>query len=398
MNIFEDTAPASERRSPLRVAILGCSGSIGTQALDVCRQHPAEIDVVALSVFSSTDKLVSAAREFGVSHVAVASENHGDDGCLARLPKGCSLGIGDEAVVELARLDEVDCVLVALVGAAGIRASHAALAADKICALANKESLVVAGDLLMPLAKPGRLIPVDSEHSAIYQCLVGERRSELHRIWLTCSGGPFYGKSRAELSRMGVRQAMAHPSWSMGPKITIDSATLMNKGLEVIEAHHLFDVPIDDVEVVIHRQSRVHSMVEFCDGTVKADIGVADMRVPIQYALSYPHRWESPCERIDFLAEEPLSFERPDLGTFRCLALALDAGREGGTLPCVMNAANEVANLAFREGRIAFTQVDEVVERVMEASGREGVSSISQLGDVDAASRAAAERIVRGLE
>ena len=398
MSIFEDTAPNAPRRKPLRVAILGCSGSIGTQALDVCRKHPDEVDVVALSVFSSTDKLVAAARELSVRHVAVASESHGDDGCLAKLPKGCSLGVGDQAVADLASLDEVDCVLVALVGAAGIRASHAALSADKVCALANKESLVVAGDLLMPLARPGRLIPVDSEHSAIYQCLVGERRSELYRIWLTCSGGPFFGRSRAELAHMGVREAMAHPSWSMGPKITVDSATLMNKGLEVIEAHHLFDVPIDDIEVVIHRQSRVHSMVEFSDGTVKADIGVADMRVPIQYALSYPHRWESPCERIDFLAEQPLTFERPDLETFRCLALALEAGREGGTMPCTMNAANEVANLAFREGRIGFTQIDEVVERVMDATDRSEVESLSQLSEVDSASRHAAERIVRGLE
>ncbi len=378
----------------LRVAVLGCTGSIGTQALDVCRAHPDRLDVRALAVSSSTQGLVDAAREFGAGHVAVADPAHAHDAALEGLPEGCELGIGNDAVAELAELDDVDCVLVAVVGAIGIRASHAALRAGKACAFANKEALVVGGDLLMPLAQEGQVVPVDSEHSAIFQCLEGQQRASLERIWLTCSGGPFYGWDASRLAGVTPAQALAHPKWSMGPKITVDSATLMNKGLEVIEAHHLFGVDVDDVAVLVHPQSRIHSMVELRDGSVIAQLASADMREPIQYAFSYPERWESPMDRVDFRDEPPLTFGRPDTDAFRCLALAIEAGREGGTMPAAMNAANEVANAAFRDSRCGFLDIARIVEAVMDATDVERVESLEQLADVDAASRELARRLV----
>ena len=395
MNIFEDTAGKVERHRPLRVAVLGCSGSIGTQTLDVCRQHAGKVKVVALSVHGSTDALVKAAREFGVAHVAVADEAHAHDAVLAELPNGCVLGTGPSAVVELGTLDEVDCVVSAVVGAAGIEAGLAALKAGKVLAYANKESIVVGGDLLMPLVAPGQLIPVDSEHSAIYQCLVGERSRDLRRIWLTCSGGPFYGRSRAELAKVTAADALAHPTWSMGPKITIDSASLMNKGLEVLEAHHLFDVHVDDVCVLVQRQSRIHSMVEFVDGSVKAQLGPSDMRIPIQYALSYPERWEAPCEPVDWCAEPALTLGEADEEAFGCLALAREAGRAGGTLPCAMNAANEVANAAFRQNRCGFLDIERVVAHVMDKTSLDRVQSLEQLKDCDARARALAREALQ---
>ena len=395
MNIFEDTAGKVERHRPLRVAVLGCSGSIGTQTLDVCRQHADKVKVVALSVHGSTDALVKAAREFGVAHVAVADEAHAHDAVLAELPNGCVLGTGPSAVVELGTLDEVDCVVSAVVGAAGIEAGLAALKAGKVLAYANKESIVVGGDLLMPLVAPGQLIPVDSEHSAIYQCLVGERSRDLRRIWLTCSGGPFYGRSRAELAKVTAADALAHPTWSMGPKITIDSASLMNKGLEVLEAHHLFDVHVDDVCVLVQRQSRIHSMVEFVDGSVKAQLGPSDMRIPIQYALSYPERWEAPCEPVDWCAEPALTLGEADEEAFGCLALAREAVRAGGTLPCAMNAANEVANAAFRQNRCGFLDIERVVAHVMDKTSLDRVQSLEQLKDCDARARALAREALQ---
>jgi 1-deoxy-D-xylulose-5-phosphate reductoisomerase len=394
VNIFEDTAGKAARRRPLRVAVLGCSGSIGTQSLDVCRQHADKVEVVALSVHGSTDALVKAAREFGVARVAVADPSHGQDPVLQELPAGCGVGIGPQAVVELAVLDDVDCVVSAVVGAAGIEAGLEALRAGKVLAYANKESIVVGGDLLMPLVKPGQLIPVDSEHSAIYQCLVGERHGDLKRIWLTCSGGPFYGRTVDELVRITAADALAHPTWSMGPKITIDSATLMNKGLEVLEAHHLFDVSVDDVRVLVQRQSRIHSMVEFVDGSVKAQLGPSDMRIPIQYALSYPERWDAPCEPVDWCAEPALSLGEADEKTFGCLALAREAGRVGGTLPCAMNAANEVANAAFRANACGFLDIERVVGSVMDMTRVERVESLRQLQECDALARQQAREVL----
>ncbi len=394
MSIFEDISSTITRERPLRVALLGCTGSIGKQTLDVVRMRPDKLRLTALAVNSSCEGLVRAAREFDVSHVAIADETRRNDPALAELPKDCELGFGQDSVTRLASLPDVDCVLVAVVGEAGIWASHEALRAGKIWAPANKEALVIGGDLLMPMAKPGRVLPVDSEHNAIYQCLVGERRHDVKKIWLTCSGGPFFGRTREQLASVTAADALAHPTWKMGAKITIDCATLMNKGLEVIEAHHLFDVPIDDVNVLVHRQSKIHSAVEFADGSVKAQLGPSDMRVAIQYALSYPERWESPATHVDWRCSEPLTFAAPDTEAFRCLDLALSAGKTGGTLPCAMNAANEVANEAFREGRCGFTDIDAIVEGVMDAIHVEPLSSLEQIAEVDALARTRARDLL----
>lgn len=378
----------------MRLVILGATGSIGTQALDVVRMHPDKLEVVALAAGRRVDEMVRYAQEFGCKHLAFGDETVRDAPALAQLDADVHVGFGAAAVAALTQLDDVDIVLNALSGEAGMRASYDTLKAGRILALANKESLVVGGDLIMPLATNETLLPVDSEHSAIYQCYLGEFPHEARRIWLTCSGGPFRSMTRGELSQVTAAQALAHPTWNMGPKITIDSATLMNKGLEVIEAQHLFDVKTDDIRVVVHPQSCVHSMVEYVDGSVKAHLGVADMRIPIQFALSYPHRWESPAAQVDFTQVAPLEFLDPDLDTFRCLTLALEAGRAGGTLPCVMNAANEVAVAAFLADACRLTDIDATVEQVMEQVGSEPVESLEQLEEIDARSRALASDIL----
>lgn len=386
-------APAQK----LRLAVLGCSGSIGKQTLDVVRHHPDQVEIVALSVHRETDALVAAAREFGCRAVAVTDPEHAADGVLEGLPAGCALLSGADALVELALRDDVDCVVSAVVGFAGIESNYAAAKAGKRLAYANKESIVVGGDLIMPLLAPGQLVPVDSEHSAIFQCLQGEPEGAIQTIWLTCSGGPFYGMGRAALSQVTVQDALAHPTWSMGAKITIDSATLMNKGLEVIEACRLFSVAEDQVHVLIQRQSRIHSMVEFADGSVKAQMGASDMRSCIRYALSYPGRWRAPeAERVSWGTEPPLAFGEADMATFGCLALARNAIREGGTLPCVMNAANEVANAAFRKGFCGFLEIEDTVRAVMEAHVSSPVESVEQLEEVDAAARAQARSYLKG--
>ena len=392
--MIDPSTGADGEDARIRVAVLGCSGSIGRQTLDVCRRHRDRVSVVALSVNSSTGELVAAAREFGASRLAVADVTRKNDTILAEAPEGSLVDFGPEAVVRLASLPEVDVVVNALVGFAGMHAGYEALRAGKTLAYANKESIVCGGDLLMPLVRDGKLVPVDSEHSAIFQCLVGERREDLSRIWLTCSGGPFFGRSRDELSSVTAAEALAHPTWKMGAKITIDCASLMNKGLDVIEAHHLFDVPVDRISVLIHRQSMIHSMVEFTDGVVKAQLGSSDMRAPIQYALSYPQRWEASVESVDWWSAGPLTFAEPDESTFGCLALAKEAGRTGGTLPCAMNAANEVANQAFRDGVCSFVDIERIVSRVMDGTAVERVETLSQLDDVDARARELARGIL----
>ena len=392
-----DAPASSPDSSRLRVAILGCTGSIGTQALDVCRQHADRLQVVALSAHSRVRELVDAARSFGVARIAVTDDTHRNDPTLADLPEGCETLFGAHAAIDICLHEDVDIVLVSIVGAAGLAASHAVLASGKRLALANKESLVVGGELLMPIAAPGQLLPVDSEHGAIFQCLLGEDRKRMHRIWLTCSGGPFYGRSRAELERVTAEQALAHPTWNMGAKITVDSATLMNKGLERIEAMHLFGTALDDITVLIQRESKIHSMVEYADGSVIAHLGASDMRIPIQYAFSYPDRWDTPAPRIDFRTLGSLTFGEPDMEAFRCLALAESAGKTGGTMPCVLNAANEVAVDAFLHGRCGFTDIDRVVEDAMDAHDVEPVQSLVQLEAVDAWARHRAAATVQHL-
>ena len=377
-----------------RVAILGCTGSIGRQTLDVCRQHADHLRVVALSAHTDTAGLVRAARDFDVARAAVTDAAHAQDAVLDELPATCKRYAGAQAAVDMCLADDVDITVVAVVGAAGLFATYQLIRAGKRVALANKESLVVGGDLIMPLVQPGQLMPVDSEHGAIFQCYQGERREDTYRIWLTCSGGPFFGRTREELGRVRASDALAHPTWHMGPKITIDCATLMNKGLERIEAKHLFDIPLDKITVLIQRQSKIHSMVEYRDGSVISHLGASDMRIPIQYALSYPDRWETPAPRMDFRVLGSLTFDKPDMETFRCLALAESAGTIGGTMPCVLNAANEVAVAAFLQDRCSFTDIDRVVGACMDRHEVQKVESIEQLLAIDAETRERARQML----
>lgn len=376
---------------PKRVCVLGSTGSIGTQALDVARRHPEFVKIVALSANTQAELLLEQAREFSVEHAVLANVEIAEAWRARFAEIGATLHAGSEAIVELCNLPEVDMVVNSLVGAAGMQASYATLVAGKQLALANKESLVVGGDVLMPLSTHETLLPIDSEHGAIYQCLLGEDPAEVTRLWVTASGGPFRGKKAADLQNITVEQALSHPTWNMGRKISIDSSTLMNKGLEVIEAHHLFAMPYDKIAVVVQPQSAIHSMVEFTDGSVKAHLGTTDMRIPIQFALSYPARWSAPVEPLDFRTLGSLEFEAPDLGTFRCLALAIEAGTTGGTLPAVMNAANEVAVAAFLAEQIPYLGIAELVERAMNHAVREGsvqaATSIDQLLAIDAETR-----------
>lgn len=387
------------QQAPRRIAILGSTGSIGTQTLDVVRRHPDKLEVVALAAGSRVDQMLEQAQEFGVRYLA--SGNPGAS-FTREIPEGADLAFGADAVAALVQLPEVDLVVNALVGAAGLQASYDTLRAGKVLALANKESLVVGGDLIMPLAKEadrkagcaGALMPIDSEHGAIYQCLLGERHEEVSCLWVTASGGPFRGKTRADLMDVTPEQALAHPTWNMGPKITIDSSTLMNKGLEIIEAHHLFDIDYDRIKVVVQPQSAIHSMVEFSDGSVKAHLGTTDMRIPIQFALSYPDRWDAPVEPLDFRKLGSIEFYEPDTETFRALELARIAGTRGGTLPCVMNAANEVAVAAFLSHQCSYLGIAETVEAVMEMHDVQAVESIAQLQDQDAWARRAASDLI----
>lgn len=376
---------------PKRVCVLGSTGSIGTQTLDVARRHPEFVKIVALSANTQAEPLFEQAREFSVEHAVLANAEIAEAWRARFAEIGATLHAGPEAIVELCNLPEVDMVVNSLVGAAGMQASYATLVAGKQLALANKESLVVGGDVLMPLSTHETLLPIDSEHGAIYQCLLGEDSAEVTRLWVTASGGPFRGKKAADLQNITVEQALSHPTWNMGRKISIDSSTLMNKGLEVIEAHHLFAMPYDKIAVVVQPQSAIHSMVEFTDGSVKAHLGTTDMRIPIQFALSYPARWSAPVEPLDFRTLGSLEFEAPDLETFRCLALAIEAGTTGGTLPAVMNAANEVAVAAFLDEQIPYLGIAELVERAMNHAVREGsvqaATSIDQLLAIDAETR-----------
>ena len=398
---------ANECKPARKVAVLGSTGSIGTQTLDVARRHPDKIQIVALAAGRRADELLEQAREFDVKRIALGNPDHASDDALAALEaQGSELfSLGEQAMLELIRFGEVDVVVNSLVGAAGLRASYETLKAGKVLALANKESLVVGGDLIMPMARAldeasgfkHFLMPIDSEHGAIYQCLIGEDAREVSKLWVTASGGPFRGKKASDLAFVTPEQALAHPTWNMGAKITIDSSTLMNKGLEVIEAHHLFDMPYDKIEVVVQPQSAIHSMVEFSDGSVKAHLGTTDMRIPIQYALSYPERWDAPVEPLDFRKLGSLDFDAPDTDTFKCLALARHAGMVGGTLPCAMNAANEVAVASFLAKKLSYLGIAETVQKVMqlhEADGVQAVESIEQLLEVDSWAREAAADVV----
>lgn len=374
-----------------RLAILGSTGSIGVQTLDIARENPGRFEVRVLTANRNWERLARQAREFDADAAVIADKQHYAQLRDALAGTDTKVYAGEEAVAQVAAGGGTDVVVNALVGYAGLAPTVAAIEAGKKLALANKESLVVGGDVLMPLSTHETLLPIDSEHGAIYQCLLGEDPAEVTRLWVTASGGPFRGKKATDLQNIAVEQALSHPTWNMGRKISIDSSTLMNKGLEVIEAHHLFAMPYDKIAVVVQPQSAIHSMVEFTDGSVKAHLGTTDMRIPIQFALSYPARWSAPVEPLDFRTLGSLEFEAPDLETFRCLALAIEAGTTGGTLPAVMNAANEVAVAAFLAEQIPYLGIAELVERAMNHAVREGsaqaATSIDQLLAIDAETR-----------
>lgn len=351
-----------------QICILGSTGSIGTQALEVIRQHPDRYEAYALTANNHWELLAQQAREFHPAAVVIANEAHNEALKEAlRDEPDTKVYAGRDAVCQIVEAGPITMVLTAMVGFSGLTPTIRAIRARKTICLANKETLVVAGELICQLAEEYRvpILPVDSEHSAIFQSLVGEGDNEISKLLLTCSGGPFRKFTHEQLRHVTAADALRHPTWDMGAKITIDSASLMNKGFEVIEARWLFGVPAEKIEVLIHPQSIVHSGVEFVDGGVKAQLGVPDMKLPIQYAFSYPDRLPLQGDRLD-LFRQPLEFFRPDVEKFQCLQLAYESIRKGGNMPCIVNAANEIVNLAFREGRCSFLGMGEVIEKTMQ--------------------------------
>ena len=351
-----------------QIALLGSTGSIGESSLDVVRQHPGVFRVQYLTARRNAEKLIQQAREFRPRAVVIADEAY-----YPRVKKElsgvCQVYAGMEGILQVVTREDVNLVLNALVGAVGVRPTLQAIDSGKDIALANKETLVMAGKLVMEKArhKQVRILPIDSEHSAIWQCLLGEEVDSVKRLLITASGGPFRTWQREKLATATVEQALKHPNWDMGAKITIDSATLMNKGLEVIEAYWLYGIPLERIQVVVHPQSIIHSMVEFVDGSIKAQLGVPDMRIPIQYALTYPHRLPLQVAAPDFPRIQSLTFEEPDTERFPCLQIAYDALRQGGTAPAAMNIANEVAVQRFLNREIGFLDIPEIIRRTMES-------------------------------
>ena len=349
------------------VAILGSTGSIGVQALEVVEAHPEAFQVEVLTAFNNALLLVEQAKKVKPNAVVIVNEEHYTFVKEALSKDDIKVYAGEKALASVVQMDTIDLVLTALVGYSGLLPTIKAIEAGKTIALANKETLVVAGELITKLAqeKGVNIYPVDSEHSAIFQCLVGEFHNKIEKVILTASGGPFRGKKIQELLSVTKAQALKHPNWNMGAKVTIDSASLMNKGLEVIEAKWLFGLKTEQVEVVVHPQSIVHSLVQFEDGSIKAQLGLPDMRLPIQFAMSYPERLKADFPRFDFLNYPALTFEKPDLETFRNLALAFEALNRGGNMPCVLNAANEVAVAEFLKDRIGFIEMSDIVEKCL---------------------------------
>ena len=382
---------------PRRVAILGSTGSIGVQALDVVSRSEGELQVVALSAARAWESLVEQARQHGVRRVGLTDPHAAAQAAEAWTDGEVLAGSG--GVVELVAQSGCDIVLNAIVGSAGLVPTVAALGEGIDLALANKESLVVGGELVTQLAEAtgAQIIPVDSEHSALFQLLAGERPGTVDRLVLTASGGPFRGRTREALETVTVDQALAHPTWDMGGKISIDSATLMNKGLELIEAHHLFGTPYEQIDVVVHPQSIVHSLIQLCDGATLAHLGYPDMRVPISYALHYPDRADVPVRPLDLVEVGALTFEPVDEETFACLRLARAAARAGGTAPCTLNAANEVAVHAFLEGQLGFTDIAHVIEEALDRLPPKAVHSFEALGDADTRAREVAGELITAV-
>lgn len=383
-----------------RIAILGSTGSIGTQALEVIQQHPDAFSVSVLTAQSNADLLVKQAIAFKPTHVVIGDVTQYQVVKTALAPHAITVLAGAEALEEVVCLPNVDVVLTALVGYAGLLPTVKAIQARKPIALANKETLVVAGALIMPLARDMGvpILPVDSEHSAIFQCLMGESHNPIEKVILTASGGPFRGKKRGELEQVTRAQALKHPNWTMGAKITIDSASLMNKGLEVIEAAWLFDVHASQIDVVVHPQSIVHSLVQFEDGSIKAQLGLPDMKLPIQFALGYPNRMRADFPRFDFKDFASLTFEQPDLETFRNLGLAFQALEKGGNMPCILNAANEVAVEAFLKDQIGFLQMSDLLATCMNEGTFLTAPSLEDYVNTDKITRIMAQEWVSKLK
>lgn len=378
-----------------QIAILGSTGSIGKQALDVIASHPDEYEVYALTANNSVDLLIEQAIRFQPEAVVIANEQHYPKLKEALSSYPVKVYAGADAINQIVKADPIDIVLASMVGFAGLCPTIEAIKSGKVIALANKETMVVAGELVTSLALEYKapILPVDSEHSAIFQCLSGEN-SPVEKILLTASGGPFRNFNRSRLETVTKIQALKHPNWDMGAKITIDSASMMNKGFEVIEAKWLFGVPYDKIQVLVHPQSVIHSMVQFADGAVKAQLGAPDMRVPIQYAFSYPYRLKSDFPRVDFTRLGQLTFEEPDMESFRNLALAYRALEKGGNMPCILNAANEVCVAAFLQDRIGFLQMSDVIAQTMERVPFLRESSIDDYIATDAESRRVAASLI----
>ncbi|MEM1114893.1 MAG: 1-deoxy-D-xylulose-5-phosphate reductoisomerase [Bacteroidota bacterium] len=398
--MLPDLRPPAPRAtgSPRRVVVLGSTGSIGTQTLEVAALFPARLRIEALAAGSNWEALARQALGVRPEAVAIADPDAYAPLCQALAGTGIDVSAGPEAVEALA-VREADVVVASIVGAAGLRSTLAAVEAGRTVALANKEALVVAGALVEAAARRSgsTVIPVDSEHSALFQCLVGEPEGAVERLILTASGGPFRDRPAETFGAITPEEALRHPNWSMGAKITIDSATMMNKGLEVIEAHWLFGLPARQIAVVVHPQSVVHSVVQFVDGSSKAQVGVPDMKVPIQVALSYPERWPAPHERLAWAEAGPLEFHDPDYARFPCLGLAYDALDAGGAAPAALNAANEVAVGAFLDGRIRFTDIPRLVDAGLAAAGPEA-GTLDALLDVDGRARALASEAARTFQ
>ncbi|MDD3145920.1 MAG: 1-deoxy-D-xylulose-5-phosphate reductoisomerase [Candidatus Riflebacteria bacterium] len=379
-----------------KIALLGSTGSIGRSTLEVVRQNPEKLKIVSLTGGKNWQLLAEQAREFRPQFVASAFEEVGNDLRAALADTGIKVATGPEAVLEAVFMSGVNTTVAAIVGAAGLKPVMAAISRGHQVCLANKETLVVGGSLVMEAVARARvdLVPVDSEHSAIFQCLQGAAGTPPRKIIITASGGPFREWPAEKLAGVTLAQALKHPNWNMGGKITIDSATLMNKGLEVIEAHWLFGVSYEQIEVVVHPQSIIHSLIEFSDGSVLAQLGWPDMKLPIQYALSWPDRWQQPLPALDLVKVAQMTFMQPRLADFPCLQLAFSAGHAGGLMPCILNAANEIAVQAFMQQRISFIDIPRVIESTMNSMQNGSVTSIDQLIEVDYETRRRAEELL----
>ncbi len=393
---MSNTYPPSIKK---RVAVLGSTGSIGVQALEVIRQHPETFDLEVLTAQNNLNLLISQAREFKPNAVVIGNEDHYLKVVDALNGEDIKVFAGEDSISQIVEMDTIDIVLVALVGFSGLKPTYAAIEAGKNIALANKETIVVAGEIIMPLAEKKNIgiYPVDSEHSAIFQCLKGENYKNLEKIYLTASGGPFRDKDIDFLKSVTKEEALAHPKWDMGRKISIDSASMMNKGLEVIEARWLFGLQADKIEVIIHPQTIIHSIVQFNDGSMKAQMGLPDMKLPILYALSFPQRLTTEFHRLNFMDYPELSFETPNLKKFRNLALAYEALNYGGNMPCILNAANEIAVAAFLNDRIGFLDMPVIVEESLQSVDFISHPSFESLISTNNEARIKAEEIINKI-